>query len=113
MTRKERGWFGCLNYRTEWECHAAGFKPIPEAGRHGRQRCVEALNEAAEHLLFANAKDPNHLATYHVFGQVLIKAGRKDEARAILQAGCTKAAGVGGGMGRDLGPAMATLLETL
>ena len=73
----------------------------------------EALNEAAEHLTFANAKDPHHLATYHVLGQVLIKLGRKDEARAILQAGCTKAAGVGGGMGRDLGPAMATLLETL
>ena len=73
----------------------------------------EALKEAAEHLTFANAKDPHHLATYHVLGQVLIKLGRKDEARAILQAGCTKAAGVGGGMGRDLGLAMAALLEAL
>ena len=73
----------------------------------------EALNEAAEHLLFANAKDPDHLATYHVLGQVLIKLGLKDEARAILQVGSTKAAGVGAGMGHDLGPAMATLLETL
>ena len=50
----------------------------------------EALSEAAEHLLFANAKDPHHLATYHVLGQVLIKLGRKDEARAILQTGSTK-----------------------
>ena len=73
----------------------------------------EALSEAAEHLTFASAKDPNHLATYHVLGQVLIKLGRKDEARAVLQAGSTKAAGVGVGMGHDLGPAMATLLEAL
>ncbi len=73
----------------------------------------EALHEAAEHLIFANAKAPDHLATYHVLGQVLIKLGREDEARAILQAGSTKAAGVGVGMGHDLGPAMATLLETL
>ena len=113
MTRKERGWFGCLNCRTEREYHAAGFKSIQEACRHGRKRCIEALNEAAEHLLFTNAKDPDHLATYHVLGQVLIKLGRKDEARAILQAGSTKTAGVGVGMGHDLGPAMAKLLETL
>jgi tetratricopeptide (TPR) repeat protein len=72
-----------------------------------------ALNEAAEHLLFANAKDPDHLATYHVFGQVLIKLDRKDEARAVLEKGLTKSADVGEGMGRDLGPAMAKLLESL
>ncbi len=73
----------------------------------------ETLNEAAEHLLFANAKDPDHLATYHILGQVLIKLGRKDEARTVLKTGYTKAAGVGVGMGHDLGPAMAKLLETL
>ena len=73
----------------------------------------EALNEAAEHLLFANAKDPDHLATYHILGQVLIELGRKEEARSVLRAGSTKAAGVGVGMGHDLGPAMAKLLETL
>ena len=72
-----------------------------------------SLNEAAEHLLFANAKDPDHLATYHVLGQVLIKLGRKDEAKSVLQIGCTKAAGVGEGMGHDLGPAMAKLQEAL
>ena len=33
----------------------------------------EALKEGAEHLMFANAKDPDHLATYHVLGQVLIQ----------------------------------------
>ena len=73
----------------------------------------EALNEAAEHLLFANAKAPDHLATYHILGQVLIKLGRKDEARNVLQAGSTMAAGIGDGMGRDLGPAMDDMLATL
>ena len=74
---------------------------------------LEALHEAAEHLLFANAKAPAHLATYHVLGQVLIKLGRNSEARDVLSAGCEKAEAVGVGMGHDLGPAMAKLLETL
>ena len=73
----------------------------------------EALNEAAEHLMFANTKDPERLATYHLLGQVLIKLGRKDEARTVLVTGSTKADDVGEGMGHDLGPAMAKLLETL
>lgn len=74
---------------------------------------AEALHEAAEHLLFANAKDPNHLATYHILGQVLIKLGRKSDAQRVLARGCEKVEGVGHGMGRDLGPAMAKLLEAL
>ena len=72
-----------------------------------------ALNEAVEHLMFANTQDPEHLATYHIFGQVLIKLGRKDEARTVLMTGSTKADDVGEGMGHDLGPAMAKLLEPL
>jgi predicted Zn-dependent protease len=72
-----------------------------------------SLAEAAEHLQFANARSPEHLATYHILGQVLIKLGRKDEARQVLQAGCEKTAGIGEGMGRDLGPAMAALLASL
>ncbi len=36
---------------------------------------IEALHEAAEHLMFANAKAPAHLATYHVPGQVFSKLG--------------------------------------
>ncbi|MCG8408966.1 MAG: hypothetical protein MI923_27490 [Phycisphaerales bacterium] len=71
------------------------------------------LNEAAEHLRFANAKDPDHLATYHILGQVLIKLGHTNEARQVLSTGCQKAAGVHVGMGQDLGPAMTKLLETL
>ena len=73
----------------------------------------EALHEAAEHLTFANAKAPDHLATYHVLGQVLLKLGRKSDARRVLAEGCAKVSGVGHGMGRDLGPAMAELLEML
>ena len=73
----------------------------------------EALNEAADHLIFANTKAPEHLATYHLLGQVLIQLGRNSEARRVLTAGCEKASAVGEGMGRDLGPAMAELLETM
>jgi predicted Zn-dependent protease len=73
----------------------------------------EALAEAAEHLRYANAQAPEHLATYHVLGQVLIRLGEVEEARQVLQAGCRRTADVGEGMGRDLGPAMAQLLESL
>ena len=73
----------------------------------------ESLNEAAEHLIFANANAPDHLATYHVLGQVLIKLRRNDEARSVLKAGCEKVGFVGEGMGRDLGPAMTELLRQL
>lgn len=73
----------------------------------------DALREAADHLRFANTKDPAHLATYHVLGQVLIRLGENDEARAVLSAGCKRTEGIGEGMGRDLGPAMETLLRSL
>jgi hypothetical protein len=73
----------------------------------------EALAEAAEHLRFANGKAPEHLATYHVLGQVLIRLGRPDEARRVLEAGVQRVAGVGEGMGRDLGPTMQAMLESL
>ena len=73
----------------------------------------EALGEAAEHLAFANAKAPEHLATYHILGQTLIRLGRVDDARRVLEEGVRRTASVGEGMGRDLGPAMRALLETL
>ncbi|MCB9850636.1 MAG: tetratricopeptide repeat protein [Phycisphaerales bacterium] len=72
-----------------------------------------ALAEAAEHLRFANAKDPNHLATYHVLGRVLVQLGHTDEARRVLTAGVGRVEGIGEGMGRDLGPAMAEMLADL
>jgi predicted Zn-dependent protease len=71
----------------------------------------EALAEAAEHLCFASAKAPDHLATYHILGQTLIRLGRNEEARQVLQEGIRRVAAVGHGMGRDLGPAMQALLE--
>ena len=71
----------------------------------------EALSEAADHLRFSNAKAPDHLATYHILGQVLIRLGERDEARRVLEAGIERVAAVGEGMGRDLGPAMRELLN--
>ena len=71
----------------------------------------EALAEAAGHLRFANAAAPNHLATYHVLGQVLMRLGRTDEARQVFERGITRAEAVREGMGRDLAPAMRALLQ--
>ena len=73
----------------------------------------QALEEAAGHLRFANAKSPEHLATYHVLGQVLAKLGRHDQARQVFEAGIVRAQAVGEGMGRDLAPAMRELLAGL
>ena len=73
----------------------------------------EALAEAVGHLRFANANAPEHLATYHVLGQVLVKLGRNDEARDVFERGVARAEAVGEGMGRDLAPAMRELLAAL
>jgi predicted Zn-dependent protease len=77
----------------------------------GRSR--EELTEAAEHLTFANEHAPEHLATYHILGQTLIKLGRHAEARRVLEEGVRRTAGIGEGMGRDLGPAMEALLKSM
>src|SRR3954464_6211107 len=66
----------------------------------------ESLKEAAEHLRFANARAPEHLATYDLLSQVLIQLGEKDEARRVLEEGIRRTERVGEGMGRDLGPKM-------
>ncbi|HZL33766.1 MAG TPA: tetratricopeptide repeat protein [Tepidisphaeraceae bacterium] len=71
------------------------------------------LTEAAEHLAFANNRAPEHLASYHILAQVLIRLGRTDEARKVLQEGIRRVGGVGEGMGRDPGPAMQKMLEAL
>jgi predicted Zn-dependent protease len=86
---------------------ALGKKLFEEGGGN------DALIEAAEHLRFANRHAPEHFATYHILAQVLIRLGEKDEARAVLENGIQRVAGVGEGMGRDLGPAMMQLLESL
>jgi hypothetical protein len=74
---------------------------------------IPDLTEAAEHLIFANQKSPGHLATYHVLADVLIRLNRKDEARHVLTEGIRRVAGVGEGMGRDLGPAMQQMLAAI
>jgi Flp pilus assembly protein TadD len=71
------------------------------------------IAEAVDHLRFANAAAPQHLATYHILSQALIQLGKSDEAREVLNAGIPKVMSVGEGMGRDLGPAMQKLLDTL
>jgi len=73
----------------------------------------EELAEAASHLLIANRNAPEHLATYHILAQVLIKLGRTDEAREILKSGIARASAVGEGMGRDLAPAMQAMLNSI
>ena len=73
----------------------------------------ENLEESAGHLRFANEKSPGHLATYHILAQVLIRLGERDEARRVLTAGMERVAGVGEGMGRDLGPMMQEMLQSL
>jgi predicted Zn-dependent protease len=72
-----------------------------------------ALEEAADHLRFANARAPDHLATYHILGQALMRLGRNQEARGVLEEGVRRVSAVGHGMGRDLGPAMEALLQKL
>ena len=71
------------------------------------------MREAAEHLIFANEKAPEQLATYHVLGRVLIRLERISEARSVLTAGCARVGAMGEGMGRDLGAAIADLLGSL
>ena len=78
-----------------------------------REGTGEAAREATDHLLFAKTHAPNHLATYHVLAQVLIKIGRTDEARTVLGEGCEKSKGMGECTGQDLGPVMAEMLESL
>lgn len=73
----------------------------------------DALPEAADHLRFANAKAPGHLATYHILSQVLIRLGETDEARRVLSAGIERVGDIGEGMGRDLGPAMKEMRASL
>ena len=69
--------------------------------------------EAVTHLGWANQHAPEHLATYHILAQTLIRLNRFAEARQVLERGIERTADIGEGMGRDLGPAMAELLRGL
>lgn len=71
------------------------------------------LSEAADHLRFANRNAPDHLASYHFLAQTLMRIGRTDEAREVLNEGIKKSAAFAHGMGRDLGPAMEAMLAQI
>ena len=73
----------------------------------------DTLPEAVEHLTFANAHAPDHLATYNVLGDALVRLGRYVDARAVLTAGIPRADAVGEGMGRDLAPALRKMLDDI
>ena len=74
---------------------------------------VEEWVEAADHLRFSKIEAPEHLATYHVLAQALLRLRQIDEAKIVLAQGIKRVAAAGGGMGRDLGPAMQTMLDGL
>jgi hypothetical protein len=90
-----------------------GKKLFEAAGTEEAPDVQAALAEAAEHLTMANNAAPGHLATYHFLSQVLIRLGRKEEARDVLTRGIDRAGLVTEGMGRDLAPAMRQMLADL
>ena len=92
---------------------ALGKKLMESAGASDAPDEAAALGEAAEHLRVAKEKSPDHLATYHVLAQVLLRLGRNDEARTVLIEGIARASLVTEGMGRDLAPLMRSMLAEL
>ena len=99
-----------LDERDPLSRFALGKKLFEEFSSSGDRAMLE---EAATHLAFANERAPDHLATYHILGQTLVQLGRTGEARAVLERGVARVAAAGGGMGRDLGPAMDEMLRGL
>jgi predicted Zn-dependent protease len=92
---------------------ALGKKLLEVAGSDDAPDVSAALTEAAEHLRVANATAPEHLATYHVLGQVLVRLGATAEAKEVLTRGVEHASEVTEGMGRDLAPLMRQMLSEL
>jgi predicted Zn-dependent protease len=92
---------------------ALGKKLMESAGSADAPEERAALLEAAENLRQANAKAPEHLATYHVLSQTLVRLGEKVEAREVLKLGIERASEVTEGMGRDLAPLMREMLSNL
>ncbi len=71
------------------------------------------LSEAAEHLQIAVQLDPTHVASHLALGRALVKLGRKEEARPVLQAGIDAAQSGRSSGGVDLVPELRILLQTL
>jgi predicted Zn-dependent protease len=72
-----------------------------------------SLEEAVEHLRAAVQLDPLHVASHLALGRALVKLGRKDEAKPVLQAGINAAVSGRSNGGVDLVPEMRALLQTL
>ncbi len=71
------------------------------------------LEEAVEHLRVAVQLDPVHVASHLALGRALVKLGRKDEAKPVLQAGIDAAASGRSNGGVDLIPEMRMLLQSI
>ncbi len=92
---------------------AVGKKLAEAAGSEEAPDDLAAREEAAEHLTVANQLSPEHLATYHILGETLIKLGRMEEAARVLDEGISRAELVTEGMGKDLAPLMRQLRDSL
>lgn len=86
---------------------ALGEKLVSEADDAG------ALAEAEVHLRFSNSAAPDHLATYHVLAQLLLRLSREEEARPVLEEGIRRAMRAPSGQGGDLVPILQDLLDDL
>lgn len=72
-----------------------------------------SFEEAAEHLTLATQLDPTHVASHLALGRALIRLGKQDEAKPVLQAGIDAALSGRSNGGKDLVPEMQQLLRTL
>lgn len=84
--------------------YGLGHKLLQEGGN---------LSEAAEHLQVAVQLDPTHVASHLALGRALVKLGRQDEARPVLQAGIDAAQSGRSSGGVDLVPELRALLRTI
>lgn len=84
--------------------YGLGNKILQEGGK---------VEEAVEHLRVAVQLDPVHVASHLALGRALVKLGRKDEAKPVLNAGINAAASGRSSGGVDLIPEMRALLQTL
>jgi predicted Zn-dependent protease len=92
-------------------------KPDGFLGRYGLGNKLlqegGSLEEAVEHLSVAVKLDPVHVASHLALGRALIKLGRKDEAKPVLQAGIDAAVSGKSNGGVDLVPEMRALLQSI
>ena len=97
--------------------HMVEKNPKGFLGRYGLGKKIFEeggdLEEAAESLQVAIELDPNHVSSHWIFGQVLAKLGRHEEAKPVLTAGITAATSGRSNGGGDLVPEIQAFLQTL